>query len=162
MTPPALEVRPAELPDLVPILQASARACEERGQPMWPQEALTAAHLGRQYPGAQGFLGWLDGNPAAAMLLVPTDPVFWPDDPAGEALYLHKLAVHPGWQGRELSTEMIAAAAEQARTRGRQWLRLDTAAERPKLRALYERVGFVLLRDGGVDGWPAAWYELKV
>lgn len=158
----ALSIRPAELADLLPVLRASALACEARGLPMWPLDSLTTERLSMQYPGAQGWLGTLDDQAVAAMLLVPKDPQFWPDDPPGEALYLHKLAVHPGWQGRGLSTPMIQAAAQATRAAGRPWLRLDTAAERPKLRDIYERQGFVLVREGRMDGWPAAWYERRV
>ena len=96
------------------------------------------------------------------MILVQSDPHFWPDDPAGEALYLHKLAVHPGWQGRGPGAQMIAAATVETQAAGRPWLRLDTAAERPKLRAVYEARGLVCVREESMDGWPAAWYELKV
>lgn len=159
---PPLSVRPASIADLLPILRASALDCEARGRPMWPQEALTEDQLSRQYPGAAGHLGWLGDQPVAAMLLVPADLDYWPNDPAGEALYLHKLAVDPGGQGHGLGVQMIGAAIQATRAAGRPWLRLDTAAERPKLRALYEGQGFRLVREGQHGGWRAAWYELRV
>ncbi len=159
---PTLDVRPAALPDLCPVLRASALSFERRGLPMWTQDSLTLERLSAQYPGRQGYLGWLESQCVAAMILVPSDPHFWPDDPAGEALYLHKLAVHPGWQGHGLGAQMIAAAIAETRAAGRPRLRLDTAAERPKLRAIYEARGFVCVREGSMDVWPAAWYELKI
>ncbi len=162
MTLPVLSIRPAPLADLTPLLSASALAFEARGLPMWTPDLLDPARLEAQYPGAQGYLGWLEGQPAAAMLLVPSDPVFWPADPPGEALYLHKLAVHPNWQGLRLSAQMVEEAVRLTRTAERPWLRLDTAAERPKLRAIYEGLGFRLVREGHLGDWPAAWYELPV
>lgn len=162
VTPLLLDVRPAALPDLSPVLRASALSFEQRGLPMWTQDSLTPERLNAQYARGQGYLGCLESQPVAAMILIQKDSHFWPDDPAGEALYLHKLAVHPGWQGRGLGAQMIAAAILETRTTGRPWLRLDTAAERPKLRAVYEAQGFQLVREGQMDGWPIAWYELKV
>ena len=162
MTSPTLDVRPAALPDLCSVLRASALSFEQRGLPMWTQDSLSPERLERQYSGGQGYLGWLAHQPVAAMILLPGDPTFWPEDPAGEALYLHKLAVHPGWRARGLGAHMIAAAILETRAAERPWLRLDTAAERPKLRAIYEARGFVCVREGSMDGWPAAWYELKV
>ena len=162
MGPLPLDVCTAALPDLCPVLQSSALSFERRGLPMWTQDSLTPERLNAQYPGGQGYQGWLKGQPVAAMILIQKDSHFWPDDPAGEALYLHKLAVHPGWQGRRLGAQMIAAAILETQAAGRPWLRLDTAAERPKLRAVYEVQGFQLVREGQMDGWPAAWYELKV
>ena len=155
-------IRAASFSELLPVLRASAQAQEERGLPMWPQEALTAERLQRQYPGGQGYVGTQGGPAVAAMILVATDPHFWPHDPHGEALYLHKLAVHPDWQGAGLGSLMVEAAAEQARAAGVLWLRLDTAADRPKLRAIYEALGFMLVREGRMDGWPAAWYGLNL
>lgn len=95
MTLSVLSIRPAPLANLTPVLRASSLAFEARGLPMWTPDLLDPARLEAQYAGAQGYLGWLEGQPVAAMLLVPSDPVFWPADPPGEALYLHKLAVHP-------------------------------------------------------------------
>ena len=162
MTLTVLNIRPAPLADLTPVLKASSLAFKVRGLPMWTQELLDPVRLEAQYPDAQGYAGYLEGRPVAAMLLVPSDPVFWPSDPLGEALYLHKLAVHPDWQGLRLSTQMIGEAVQLTRAAGRPWLRLDTAAERPKLRTLYEALGFRLVHEGEMGGWPAAWYELPV
>lgn len=162
MTLPPLDVRPAALPDLCPVLRASALSFEQRGLPMWTPDSLTPEQLNAQYLGGQGYLGCLGGQPVAAMILIPHDEQFWPEKPEGEALYLHKLAVHPAWQGRKLGAQMLTAAVRLTLAAGRPWLRLDTAAERLKLRAIYEAQGFVCVREGRMDGWPAAWYELKV
>ncbi len=129
---------------------------------MWAVDSLTPERLERQYPAAKGYLGWMCDRAVATMILIGRDDEFWPDVPDGEALYLHKLTVHPDWQGRQLRTQMVRAATDYVRAAGRTWLRLDTAADRPRLRAIYERQGFRLVREGSMDGWPAAWYELKV
>ena len=70
------------------------------------------------------------------------DPDFWPEMPDGDALYLHKLAVYPAHQGQGWAHALLAHAATLARARGRSLLRLDCAGGRPKLCAVYERVGF--------------------
>ena len=151
-----------------PSARPAARSAGQRPglRGTWPADVGTgfADHRAAEHPvsGAQSRLGTLNDQAVAAILLVPGDPQFWPDDPPGEALYLHKLAVHPGRQGRGLSTPMIRAAVQATRAAERPWLRLDTDAERPKLRSLYERQGFLLVREGHMDGWPAAWYELRV
>jgi GNAT superfamily N-acetyltransferase len=157
-----LAVRPAPLSTLLPIMVATAQHCIEQNRPMWPVDSLTIERLERQYPAAQGYLGCMDAQVVATMILMGRDAEFWPDDSDGEALYLHKLTVHPAWQGQQLSAQMVQAATGYTRAAGRPWLRLDTAADRPKLRAIYERQGFRLVREGHMFGWPAAWYELSV
>ncbi len=162
VTAPVLILQPAPLDLIVPVLRASSLDREARRQPMWTPESLSAEALAEQYPDGQAYAGRLEGEVVAAMILLPTDPHFWPGDPPGEALYLHKLAVHPQWQGRGLARQMLDGAVRLTQHRGRPWLRLDTAAERPALRALYEDYGFRLMREGQMQGWPAAWYELNV
>jgi len=159
---PLLDIQPTTFARVVPVLRASAFDRQQRQQPMWTQDDLSAETLAKQYPDGQAYAGQVGGETAAVMLLLPTDPHFWPTDPPGEALYLHKLAVHPQWQGQGLARQMLDEAARLTRERGRPWLRLDTAAERPALRAIYEGHGFRLVHEGQMQGWPAAWYELKV
>ena len=160
-----LRVRPAqphEWPLTAAILQAAAEALQARGEALWPPSSLTLERLTQQYPPAGFWLGWLDAQAAATMILLDTDPDFWPDAEAGEALYLHKLGVHPSLQGRGLAGEMVRAAVEEARRRGCAYLRLDTAFARPKLRAIYEQLGFEGRGRRTVYGFDVALYERKV
>lgn len=53
---------------------------------MWTQATLSAEELRRQYPQGRAFLGLLAARPVAAMVLLPQDADFWPDDGPGEAL----------------------------------------------------------------------------
>ncbi|UXN74757.1 GNAT family N-acetyltransferase [Devosia sp. A8/3-2] len=93
---------------------------------------------------------------AACMYLQGNDEIFWPDYPAGEALYIHKLAVARPFAGLGLSAMMLDWAAQQAVHAGRQYLRLD-CAPRAKLLTNYHDAGFS--RVGGdivVEGYSAA------
>lgn len=75
----------------------------ERGEELWPPRSLTPERLERHYPRPGWRVAWHGGEAVGAYVLLGADPLFWPDDPPGEAAYLHKLGVHPGWQGRGLS-----------------------------------------------------------
>lgn len=124
------------------ILTASAEQLRARGQALWPPETLTPERLLKHYPQETWRVAWQDAQPVATYCLLPADPYFWPDDPPGQAFYLHKLGVHPAAQGRGLALELLRHAAGQTREAGMQWLKLDTAADRVKLRALYNEFGF--------------------
>jgi GNAT superfamily N-acetyltransferase len=78
------------------------------------------------------------------MLLQRCDPVFWPDDSPGEALYLHKLAVLSHARGRGWSDRLIHWARARALESAVRFLRLD-AAPHLRLIALYEKHGFVVI-----------------
>ena len=158
-----LIVRPSSLDEVTlcaALLQAAARRLQERGEALWPPESLSAAQLLRQYPPQSFRLGLLNRQAVASMTLLDADPAFWPDALPGEALYLHKLGVHPDFQGQGLSAQMLEAAAREARERGCSLLRLDTAFDRPRLRAIYDTFGFELRGRATVHGYDVALYEL--
>lgn len=165
MTAPSWMVRPArsaELPLCAGILAATARDRQARGEALWPPSALTAECLIQQYP-PQGFrLGWLDAQAAATMILLSADPDFWPDAAPDEALYLHKLGVRPEFQGQALARRMLEAALSEAVSSGCSFLRLDTAWNRPKLRAIYDTFGFEERGRKTVHGYDVVLYELRV
>lgn len=144
------------------ILTATASRLAERGEPLWPLASLTPERLLRHYPAEGWRVAWQGGQAVGTFVLLPADPLFWPEDPLGEALYLHKLGVHPEAQGQNLSRLLLAEAARETRETGHSFLRLDTAANRPKLRALYEAAGFRRVDEREVKGFRVVRYELPL
>lgn len=96
------------------------------------------------------------------MRLQVHDPLFWPEDRRGEALYLHRLAVRRRYAGGAVSKALLGSAVNEAKTSGRKYVRLDTVADRPKLRAVYERFGFALHSYRNVGPYYVARYQLRV
>ena len=156
------EVRAEACAELTQVLQSSARAFAERGQPVWPLASLEPDVLQATYPYAEMFLGFQDGGAVAGMVLLEDDPLFWPDVRSDESLFLHKLAVVPALQGSGVASKMLAFAATRARACGKRYLRLDTAAERPKLLTFYERHDFRLVGERTIGGFYAVLYEQDV
>ncbi len=165
MTASNWTVRPAQLAELplcASSLERAARNLQARGEALWPYSALTVEQLTRQYPPGSFRLGWLGAQAAATMVLLDADPDFWPEALAGEALYLHKLGVPPEFQGQGLARRMLEAAVSEAQASGCTFLRLDTAWDRPKLRAIYDQFGFEVRGRKTVYGYDVALYELRV
>lgn len=156
------KVQPETETELTRVLQAAARTLEERGEALWPCETLEPEALQNAYPEAEMYIGLRDGEAVAGMILLEDDPLFWPSVQPGESLFVHKLAVVPAFQSAGVASEMLAFAAARARTLHKRHLRLDCAAERPRLRAFYERHGFYRVGERTVDGFDAALYERDV
>lgn len=148
--------------ELTRVLQAAARELENRGEPLWPPASLEPGALRDAYPQAEMVLGTQDGQGVAGMILLTDDPLFWPDVPPGESLFVHKLAVVPALQGAGVASRMLGFAGARAEALGKRYLRLDCAAERPRLRAFYERHGFCWVGERNADGFLAALYERDV
>ncbi|WP_019585771.1 GNAT family N-acetyltransferase [Deinococcus apachensis] len=144
------------------ILMATAARLAERGEPLWPVPSLTPERLTRHYPPESWRVAWRGEQAVGAFALLDRDPLFWPEDPPGEVRYLHKLGIHPHAQGRGLAQVLLLEAARETREAGCVFLRLDTAASRPKLRALYERAGFRAVDEREVKGFHVVRYELPL
>lgn len=144
------------------ILTATASRLAERGEPLWPVPSLSPERLTRHYPPESWRVAWRGEQAVGTFALVDRDPLFWPEDPPGEARYLHKLGVHPDAQGQGLAHMLLAEAVRETRGAGCAFLRLDTAATRPKLRALYEGAGFRAVDEREVKGFHVVRYELPL
>jgi len=96
----------------------------------------------------------------------PTDPLFWLEVPAGTSAFLHKVAIWREVAGWGVAVAMIAWAKARAKAGGLSFLRLDTDFNRPKLRSLYEGLGFTYVGEKRLTrlGYPfhVALYELKL
>ncbi|MBN2480563.1 MAG: GNAT family N-acetyltransferase [Bacteroidales bacterium] len=65
----------------------------------------------------------------------------WSDD-LSRPLYLHRMAIHPKWQGLGLARELIDFADEFARRNGYNCIRLDVFSPSDRARQLYEKQDF--------------------
>ncbi|WP_135229337.1 GNAT family N-acetyltransferase [Deinococcus fonticola] len=144
------------------VLLATANALIGRGQLLWPPQSLTPQGLLRHYPQESWRVAWQGGQAVAAYSLLTTDPLFWPADPPGEARYLHKLGVVPDCQGQGLAHVMLRHAVQETRVAGCPWLKLDTAADRAKLRALYTSFGFEEVGERQVGSFLVTLLRLPV
>lgn len=124
------------------LLLGVASWLEAKGQPLWAQDMLSPEALLRRNRLNEFYLAFLGEQPAACMVLQEQDEDFWPNDTGTDALYLHKLAVHRMFAGQGLSQSLIEYAKEEAKARGKRFLKLDTAAKNEKLNRLYQSYGF--------------------
>ena len=90
------------------------------------------------------------------------DQLFWPDIDGSDSAFVHRLAVRRSHAGRGVSTALLQWAVDRARALGKRYLRLDCDADRPRLRALYERFGFRLHSYRQVGAYYVARYELQI
>ena len=119
-----------------------AQWLEARGEKLWDADEISEADVRNRAEQHELVLGLENGTPVACLYLQAEDAPYWPEAQPGEALYVHRLAVCRAQSGQGWSRLLLDWSADEARRRGRTFLRLDTEP-RPKLMALYERAGFV-------------------
>lgn len=134
---------PQEVADAVELLRAAANWTARFGPPIWSENELAAALCDGSGEEGRWFGGFEEERLSACMRIDGADPVHWPNDPPGAAVYVHKLAVTRHAAGGGWTARLIAHAVDLAASRGSAFVRLDTAP-REKLIDVYRRLGFEL------------------
>lgn len=152
-----------ELEHFVSLLREAALWLKHDGHEMWSEGQLTIERVLAQYALDEMYLGYIDEDAAATMILQEEDTLFWPELERGDSLFLHKLAVRRKYAKQGVSVEMINWAKARAVSLGKTYVRLDCAADRPKLHRFYESQGFKRVGERIVLGkYPTAFYELCI
>lgn len=87
-----------------------------------------------------------EGEIVACACFVDYDPLYWPDLKKGESYFLHKICVHPRHSKKGYSGQLIEFFKSRGKELGYPDVRLDVRAHKKKLRKMYERHGFELVR----------------
>ena len=153
---------PAEATLVSAILSEAAAWLDGRGIRLWEPEQVSVAAVSADVERGFFFLAWLDGAAVGTMRLTTSDPAFWPEAAAGEALYLHRLAVRRSAAGGAVSSALLGWAAGHGAALGARYLRLDAEASRTALRGVYERFGFAYHDERVVGRATVARYQLAV
>ena len=125
------------------LLEAAAWGAA-RGTDIWSEAELRSIDFAAAARAGELVIGLEGSAPAATMLLQTVDPIYWPDDAPGDALYVHKLAVRRAFASLGWLTRLLEFAANEAHARSIDKLRLDTIL-RPRLQSMYERHGFITI-----------------
>jgi GNAT superfamily N-acetyltransferase len=144
------------------ILREAAQWLIERGDPLWRDDELRPERIAADVERGLYFLAANADEAIATFRFQLEDPEFWPDLPAGEAAYVHRLAVRRSAAGAGVSLLLLQWALERTRALARPYLRLDTEASRLRLRAVYERFGFRHHSDRQVGPYYVARYQYRV
>ncbi len=141
------------------VLLEAARWLEANRMPLWKGDELSATQIAADVASDQFHVAIRDGEIAGTIKFQLEDPLFWPDVPAGEAAFIHRLAVRRKFSGGKISSNLLHWAIDRARQLGKQFLRLDCEAARTRLRTIYERAGFRHHSDRQVGPYFVARYE---
>src|SRR5262245_38014870 len=123
------------------LIREAAEWRIKKGEPLWGPNETSQDELNRVARLGELVVGRVTGEIATCMFLHDEDRLFWPQVSAGEAFYIHRLAVARKFAGRGYAHAMLEWAAGETRARGRKFLRLD-CEPRAKLLALYQSAGY--------------------
>src|SRR5271157_758563 len=161
MRPSIRQAMPQDAENVIGILGEAARWLEQRGMAMWRDDELLPGRTVADINAGLFFVAEWEGLAAGVVKFQLEDSLFWPDVPRSQSAFVHRLAVRRQFAGGGVSSALLRWAAERARSLGRDYLRLDCEASRPRLRAVYERFGFRHHSDRQVGPYLVSRYEFE-
>ncbi|WP_010249836.1 GNAT family N-acetyltransferase [Acetivibrio cellulolyticus] len=137
-----------DIPIIEEILLDAVNWMSNNGlQNQWNESNVKWSSLSKSYRINNFYIAYQNGLPSACMALTDYDPTYWPNIPKGESLYLHKFAVKRTFAGKGLSKELIDFAKKLACSYCITAIRLNCNQHRNKLRAVYEKEGFICVEE---------------
>lgn len=127
---PLRAVEPFDWQELLALIRRAFKGMEGRIDPPSSLHHLTAEGIAEQ---ARSGEVWVIGDPVVACVFLTVKP---------GRLYLGKLAVEPGMQGRGYGKTLIALAEIRCRALGLPVLELETRVELVENHAVFQRLGF--------------------
>ncbi len=149
----------ADVESVSEILTEAAAWLQELGDQLWTLDELLPEQILDDVCEGLYFLAERDGLAVGTLRYQLEDELYWPDVPPDESAFVHRVAVRRQYAGGKISTELLQWAVARTAALGRQYLRLDCEAARPKLREVYERFGFRYHSDRQVGPHYVARYE---
>jgi GNAT superfamily N-acetyltransferase len=160
-----IQIRQAEVRDterVSSVLIEAADWLRERGIPMWRADELSPDRIDADVVRGDFFVAEVGEEIVGTAKFQLKDDLLWPDVPADEAAFVHRLAVRRSYAGGHISGLLLRWAADRARRYCRRFLRLDCDAGRPRLSAVYERFGFRYHSNRQVGPYLVARYEREL
>jgi GNAT superfamily N-acetyltransferase len=151
-----------DIPVISDILLEAAHWLQRHGASMWRDDEVAPECIASDVAVGSFYLAESAGEAIGTLKFQLSDSVFWSDVPTDESAFIHRLAVRRRFSGGTVSSALLAWAAERAHALGRRFLRLDCEASRLRLRAVYERFGFLHHSDRQVGPYFVSRYELPL
>ncbi len=115
-----------------------------KGIVQWEREEVLWEQLSKEYAVEEFYLVTADDQFVGAFVLVDFDPTYWKNDAPKQCLYIHKVMVLDEAEKSGVSKHILDFFKEESKRRGFLVAKLDVREHKSKLRAYYERNGFVL------------------
>jgi GNAT superfamily N-acetyltransferase len=151
-----------DLPTVSAILSEASAWLDLQNMSLWQQEHISRSVIQQDIKLGLFYIAFCEGIAAGVVKFQTEDLEHWPDINQADSAFLHRLAVRRSFAGGTVSMQIFQWAIEHSRDLGRQFLRLDCVADRPRLRLVYENFGFKHHSDRQVGSRFVARYEYEI
>ena len=111
------------------------------------------------------------GEVACIFAITFNDAVIWKEKDQQPSIYIHRIVTNPDFRGVGFVTKIIDWAKDYCQLNGKEYIRLDTWGDNPRLIEYYVKCGFTYVETINLDdteGLPAhyqgtlALFEIKI
>ena len=89
----------------------------------------------------------IENKIAIVFSAIYSDKFLWREHDKDDAIYIHRIVVNPNFRGQKLFTEVFNWAIDEAKKKGRKYLRLDTWGDNPKMIGYYKSFGYRFIEN---------------
>ena len=147
-------IRPAkisEIDDILEITRACANYMMAKGIYQWNEQYPSKLHLELDMERNELFVKTINGSIVGAIVISEHMdeeylPVQWLTKNE-KNIYIHRLCVHPKYQGEGYAQKMMSYAEDHAKKNGFVSVRLDTFSQNKRNQKFYETRGYQRLGD---------------
>lgn len=87
----------------------------------------------------------IDNEIACVFSVLKTDPLIWGEREKGDAIYLHRIVVNPGYKGYRQFEKILKWSIDFAKQHKIKFIRMDTWAQNSNILEYYKSYGFNFL-----------------
>ncbi len=87
----------------------------------------------------------IDNQIACVWAITDSDPEIWGERNKEPAIYIHRIATHPDFRGRNFVSNIVKWSIDFAESKGKKFVRMDTVGENLGLINHYKKCGFNFL-----------------
>src|SRR6476469_107438 len=140
------EIKNCSLADADTILALYEYAMQlqtQKNSVVWPR--FTKSFIEDEIRESRQFKLLIDGQVACNWAITFDDREIWGDREYNNAIYIHRIATHPGFRGSRCIDDIVAWAKMYAAAMGKSYIRLDTLGNNTRLIQHYSSAGFNFL-----------------
>jgi GNAT superfamily N-acetyltransferase len=115
------------------ILSEAALWLKQQNMLLWKEQEVSLESICQDIELGLFYIAFCENTAAGVVKFQTEDLVFWSDIPQENSAFIHKLAVRRSFAGGPVATALMQRPIQHSRDLGKNFLRLDCAADRYRL-----------------------------
>jgi len=134
---------PEDLNSILALYDAAMSLQTQKNMVVWP--TFEEAFIEKEIKEGRQWKLMIDGEIACNWAITFNDKEIWGERDKNDSIYIHRIATNPSYRGNRFIDDIVDWARTYARSKGKQYVRLDTLGNNTRLIQHYTSAGFNFL-----------------